>query len=368
MKNSWIVQSINNKKADRIPYWGELFGLSAVDELLENEDFHLYRFQNGEYAKSVLISDSEKWLCLALRYYPLDLIAFYSATDDFFAFIDGRRIRVSYGSDEENERLALKELFGPYAYREGRHTYFYPDKNHRTGKPPVWLYDQECVLAFEKLGYESPFNDKYHNVLVSLEYDYSQKDSEYGPWKKVYEEYEKAMKKLLTADWRQLRYDWEVAMLDVEFKAYDPERQLRIELNNLSRPDNAFKALNSMVLDDESVKLIAAAVRKGQIDNFDRIFDLKAYTDPFYVCNCIRMLEMLEQPRNMMGIPFLFDCLGDITEPYYDMATDLLVTFHDDVLISVLESQFKSAIEAEDVLKVAGLMAFSERIHYKLVG
>lgn len=210
----------------------------------------------------------------------------------------------------------------------------------------MWLYDQECVLAFEKLGYESPFNDKYHNVLVALEYDYSQKDSEYGPWKKVYEEYEKAMKKLLTADWRQLR----------------------IELNNLSRPDNAFKALNSMVLDDESVKLIAAAVRRGQINNFDRIFDLKAYTDPFYVCNCIRMLEMLEQPRNMMGIPFLFDCLGDITEPYYDMATDLLVTFHNDVLISVLESQFKSAIEAEDVLKVAGLMAFSERIHYKLVG
>ena len=368
MKNSWIVQSIKNKNADRIPYWGELFGLSKVDEVLESEEFHPYVNKKGECVKSVLISDSEKWLCLALRYYPLDLIAFYSSTDDFFAFIDGRRITVEYGSDEENERLALNELFGPHAYREGKHTYFYPDKNYKTGNPPVWLYDQECVAAFEKLGYESPFSEKYHNVLVALEYDYSQEDSEYGPWKEVYSKYTEDMKKLLTANWRKLRYNWEVAMLSVEFKAYDPKRQLRSELNNLSRASNVFRALNSMVLDDDTIGQLAMALKSGQVEDFGQIFDINAYTDPFYVCNCIRMLDKVEQPKNLVGIPFLFDCLSDITEPYYDMATDLLITFHDNMLISVLESQFKCAVEAEDVLKVAGLMAFSRRIRYKLVG
>lgn len=368
MKNSWIVQSIKNKKTDMIPYWGEFFGPSAVDAILESEDFHPYMNKKGEYIRSVMISDSEKWLCVAERYYPLDLVAFYSPTDDFFVFIDGRRIEARYGASSDEERLALKELFGPFAYREGKHTYFYPDKNYKTGKPPVWLYDQECVQAFEKMGFESPFHDKYHSVLVALEYDYSQNDSEYGPWKKVYDKYAEAVKEIISSDLRKFRYDWEVAMLSVEFKAYDPKRQLRRELGNLSRPENAFKVLNSMVLDDDSIRQIAAAIRDGQIEDFDKIFDLKAYEDPFYVCNCIRMLEMLEQPRNLIGISFLFDCLGDITEPYYKMATELLVMFHDDMLISVLESQFKCAIEAEDVLKVAGLMAFSERIHHKLVG
>ena len=41
------------------------------------------------------------------------------------------------------------------------------------------------------------------------------------------------------------------------------------------------------------IRQIAAAIRDGQIEDFDKIFDLKAYEDPFYVCNCIRMLEML---------------------------------------------------------------------------
>lgn len=165
------------------------------------------------------------------------------------------------------------------------------------------------------------------------------------------------MKAFALTDWKQLRYDWEAAMLKYEFKAYDPARRLRRELSNLGRDDNAFKALNSMVLDEATLRVILKNIEENKIPDFSKIFDVKAYTDPFYICNTVRLLEMMGQPDNLMGIDFLFDCLGDIQQPCYDMATELLVTFHNDLLITLLESHFKAALTEKNVLMIAGLLA-----------
>jgi hypothetical protein len=365
MKKTWSIFNLFKKQ---ITYLGDYFSASEISRLLEDEEFSVYVTEKGERSNGILISDSGKWLCIADRYYPLDLIAYFSEPADAVVYIDGRRIKVHYGEAGLLGRRCLKELYGPHAYREGKHTFFYVDKNYRTGEPSVWQYDHECVEAFETLGFESPFSEKYKDILFNLEYDYMQSTNAYCEWQKVYNKYKKDMKKLLSADWRQLRYDWESAMLKTEFRGYDPRKQLRNEIRNLQNGDNILTALNSMVLDDATLGTIIFGINKLEIRDIRCIFDIEAYTDPFYVCNCIRLLKMMGQPRNIVGIDFLFDCLNDIKEPYYDMAMELLLTFDEKMLVPVLESKFGAAIEDKDVLKIAGLMAFADKIHYRLVG
>jgi hypothetical protein len=225
----------------------------------------------------------------------------------------------------------VKKLFGPQAYRDG--------------------FNPKVTIPVDQYGDPVEWHKEfwYQRAFIQVE-------------KKLKEQ----RQPLALCDWKQLRYDWERLMADMDYTTYRNSKEKELYYKALRRKNNAFTAMNNAVLDERSITAIADSIEEGTTKSFDDMLDFDSYQDPLYVCNCVRVLKELPSEKRVAGIKFLMDCMKDIDEPYYDMASDLLMEFPQKMIIPVLESSFHAALENEDVLRIAGLMALSKRLNYEL--
>lgn len=333
MKTAYLIAVTKNIS---IPHFGAMFTMEEVYNLLKNEEFKIVKNKNGKPYRGVKVSESKKWLLINQRYYPIPLIAHYYPKYSVFCLVDGSYITMEPSMEERSAKdqvLFTTHLFGPYAYKDGDN----PDKIiivNNLGNPVTWQQEFWYQRAF---------------VMVK-------------------KEIERRGLSFAQSDWKLFRYSWERTLADIEYKPYTTASERQSYLNSIVNNNNKiFDKMNSAVLDDRIIDAIAVAVRKDRRVNTASILNKKAYIDPLYVCNAVRVLERLDDKMRIKGLPFLMDCMDAIDEPYYEMASQLLFEIDKEKVIPALEDSFKAALGSENVLKIAGLMALGERIGHPLV-
>lgn len=149
---------------------------------------------------------------------------------------------------------------------------------------------------------------------------------------------------LLKYDFGRLRYLWEsniVADSDLQISIYD------------------------LVLSDIEISNIADAIKMGE-KRLGNYLIFEKYKNEYNVCNGVKLLMELGYPDNAEGMDFLFDCLGDVDEPYFLMAVEELMKFPPDKLGDKIEEKAKIAYETRNVNNMAGIMFLAKRLNYEI--
>ena len=80
----------------------------------------------------------------------------------------------------------------------------------------------------------------------------------------------------------------------------------------------------------------------------------------------VELLKKIGQPKNLEGCDFLFDCLGNIDEPYFYMAVGLLKTYPRRMREEKMEEYAKASHESGDVEKFGGLLYLAKELKYNI--
>ncbi|WP_022770921.1 hypothetical protein [Butyrivibrio sp. NC2007] len=153
---------------------------------------------------------------------------------------------------------------------------------------------------------------------------------------------------LAKKDWGAFRYLWEKNLL-----------------NKHKKKAGSSTDIYERVLSDKEINRIVRDVKAGNEDlltylNFDR------YKNDQSVCNGVELLRLLGYPKNVEGVDFLFDCLGDVDEPYFFMAVEVLKIYPKKVREERIEYYAKLAHENGDVEKFGGLLYLAKELKYEI--
>ena len=270
----------------KVPHYG-IYIKDCLKEIMD-EEFHPYVTEEGEELPQVLISESEKWMKIAGKYYPVDLICGYNQRLSELYTIDGKTLKLHFRARSYKYKAAIKAFFEDRGY-------YYKTNSYR------------AYAIFE-------------NITKGANGDLSK------------------------ADFGKLRYTWEKNLSDDDYKHRDFFRG---------------------VYADRDIKGVVKDIKKKKVVLEDYL-NFSDYKNEYSVCNGIRLLRKLGFPMKNRGIDFLFDCLNDIDEPYFMMATEELMTFNSDVLKEKLEERAPKAYEEQDVLKMAGLLYLAKKLDYEI--
>lgn len=290
----------------RMPYFGSMFSRSQILDSIKKETFHPYTAPDGSKRGFVRVSESDKWVMILGRYIPVDLIYGYNKEENVLYTIDGNSIQLPALARSYHIAADIESFFeerGMY-YKEAP---AYTARNFRS------------VIA------------KHGNDLS-------------------------------TADWGRVRYQWEkniarsahpdTVVKNGKFKATIEKNQINPEIYE-------------RVLSDSELHIMYNAALCNNVP-LEQITDFASYMNEFCVCNGVKVLEMLKYPKNSAGMDFLFECLGDLDEAYFSLAVTVLSKFPRDILMQEIEKRARLYHEAEDALRLAGILFLAKEIKYDI--
>ena len=310
-KVSEKIDEVSGKKVHgygRMPYFGTMFRFPDAMAYIKKEKFVPFINQHGKINNNLKISDDDKWVCICGGYLPIDLICGYNKEKNEIYAIDGTTIKLPFRVKLNKMGDDIEEFFAE------RGTYF-------TEMPEN--ADEEFDAALKRPSYE-----------------------------------------LSRADWGKVRYLWE-KLIASNSKNREKNKAATAKYVPVSDRGNLNKEIFGRVLTDAELERAAGAVR-GQRVALSRYMNFKDYKNEYSVCNGIRLLKSLKSPMNFEGIDFLFDCLNDVDEAYFQMAVDLLKTFPEELVAKELEKHAKLAYERYDVMKLGGLLYMAKAISYDI--
>ena len=152
---------------------------------------------------------------------------------------------------------------------------------------------------------------------------------------------------LSKADWGKVRYQWE------KYNAGEA----------VITGDG--RDIFERVLTEAEVNKYARAIRQGKVKLTDYMC-FKGYENEYSVCNGIRLLKVVDSHLKHNGLDFLFDCLNDVDEAYFQMAVDALKTYPKDKVKAKLEENAKKAFEKGNVQGLGGLLYLAKTLGYEI--
>ena len=294
-------------KFGETPHFGELFGYNKTQELLNEETFHLHTFEDGKKAHFLRVSESGKWFSILGGHLPVDLICGYNKRKAELYTVDGVIIKLPTVAELYIIRRELDKFF------KERGDYF--------KEMPQGARDE--------------FRDSYRK-----------KSSEFA-----------------TDDWGIIRYRWEKELLR-DSRKY-PDKIAKSNFSVISNDGSISTDIFERVLSDNELEKTVNAVKKDQVDIRSYLcFD--DYKNEYAVCNTIELLKKIGQPKNLEGCDFLFDCLGNIDEPYFYMAVGLLKTYPRRMREEKMEEYAEASHESGDVEKFGGLLYLAKELKYDI--
>ena len=294
-------------KFEKIPHFGELFGYYKAKELLSEETFHLYTYENGKKAHFLRVSDSGKWFSILGGHLPVDLICGYNKRKAELYTVDGVIIKLP----------AVAELY---------------------------IIRRELEKFFKERG--DYFREMPQGARDEFRDSYRKRDSAFA-----------------IDDWGTIRYQWEKELLRDSQKY--PDKIAKSNFSVISDDGSISTDIFERVLSDNEVEKTVDAVKKDHVDIKEYLrFD--DYQNEYSVCNAVELLKKIGQPRNLEGCDFLFDCLGNIDEPYFYMAVDLLKAYPRRMREEKMEEYARIAHENGDVEKFGGLLYLAKELKYDI--
>ena len=304
------------KELDHVPYWGSKFGYRNTVDLLDRQKFYPYEMTDGTVCNQLKVSGDGRWFYVAGHYYPLYLVRGYDKNRNELVMIDGARLGGQNWLNSKLLRAALTDLF----------------KANR-------LYE----IGFRKKTLDEVSETAFSRV-----------------WGQNYEA-------LATADWDQIRYEWEKEVSELASGHVERSRFNRLR-EGLKLPDIACDSLHGRVLTDREIGVICDAIQSGAIKEKDLNgwFVMSEFKDDMCVGNGIRLLSGLEPRTDEESVAFLFDCIRDIQKPYFNEAIETLAKYPREQLIEDIEKSVSLAKQTGDVLWGAGLIYLSKKIDYEI--
>ena len=314
---NWVLINYCKQNMSPVPYFGEHFDKDTVFKLLAEDKFTPYTTKDGYVCKSLKISESGRWLKIAGRYYPIPFIKGLNKLGDSFELINGQVVTIrGIRSYDRLIKHALEELFPPVMARVNISEYDDIPSNSAEAFKRVWDGD---------------------------------------------------MKELAQADWFEVRYRWEKVfseMLDEDDSA--PERQEALE--EITEEHLVYKRMFRSILGDDEIAAIAGAVKAGEIERPNAMFDITNYGDDYCICNGIKVLEAVGYPDSRPWAGFLFDCLKDVEKSYCNDAIAVLKKgYPKQELVDRIDADIMKAHEANDLRWAAGLIALAKAIDHEIV-
>lgn len=294
-------------KFSETPHFGELFGFINTKKLLDEETFHLHTYEDGKKAHFLRVSESGKWFSILGGKLPVDLICGYNKRKAELYTVDGVIIKLPFAAEFYIVRRELKKFF------DERGDYF-------TEMPE---------------GARDEFRDSYRK-----------KDSAFA-----------------MDDWGTIRYEWEKELLRDSRKYSD--KITKHDFSVISHDGSISTDIFERVLSDIELEKTVNAVMKDHVD-INSYLHFEDYRNEYSVCNAIELLKKVGHPRNLEGCDFLFDCLGNIDEPYFYMAVKLLKTYPIRMREKKIEEYAKIAHESGDVEKFGGLLYLAKELKYDI--
>ena len=175
--------------------------------------------------------------------------------------------------------------------------------------------------------------------------------------------YRKRSSAFATDDWGTIRYQWEKELLR-DSKKY-PDKIAKSNFSVISNDGSISTDIFERVLSDNELEKTVNAVKNNHVDIRKYLY-FNDYKNEYAVCNTIELLKKLGQPLNLEGCDFLFDCLGNIDEPYFYMAVNLLKTYPRRMREEKMEVYAKAAHESGDVEKFGGLLYLAKELKYDI--
>jgi uncharacterized protein YlbG (UPF0298 family) len=294
-------------KYGETPHFDKMFGHKKINELLSEETFHLHIFEDGKQARYLSVSESGKWFSLLGGHLPVDLICGYNKRKDELYTIDGVIIKLP---DEAGLYSVIREL-----------EKFFRERGYYFEQMPQGARDE--------------FHDSFRKPDSALAIE----------------------------NWGTIRYQWEKELLR-DSKKY-PDKIAKSNFSVIAYDGSISTDIFERVLSDYELEQTVNAVKNNHVDIRKYLY-FNDYKNEYAVCNTIELLKKIGQPKNLEGCDFLFDCLGNIDEPYFYMAVNLLKTYPRRMREEKMEVYAKAAHESGDVEKFGGLLYLAKELKYDI--
>ena len=273
-------------------------------EQIRNEKFKKYVGLDGLESKYIKISENDKWICICDKYYPIDLIYGNPEFTDSFYTIKGDRVSLK---KEDIPDKAGQELF-------------------------EFLKRRGSLVDIDSRAVEYLFGEIDYDMIYDMQ----------------------------KVDWAGLRLKWEEAVAQRKHpKVVGKNYKVTIE-GGVINPE-----LFDRVLSNSELGKIISAVNKRDIAPAD-VFDYDRYLNEFTVTNGIKIAEGARVKFTDEALDFLFKCLNDIDEAYFLRAVEVILRCPHSKIQERLEAQALAAYEAQDALRLAGLLYVAKELNYEI--